>query len=108
MPVVTMRRRISGKRNGHDWPTPGETVDVSADEAQTLGRLGLAEVTKAPAAQPAAEEAAETVEAPADEPTEQPDDFDSMKIAELREVATERGLSTEGTKADLRDRLRDQ
>lgn len=100
MPVVTMRRRISGKCNGHDWPTPGETVEVSAGEAQTLGRLGLAEVTKPPAAEP--------VEPPTDEPTEQPDDFDSMKVGELRRTAAERGLSTEGTKAELRDRLRDQ
>lgn len=44
MPEVTMTRQISGTRNGQPWPSPGETVDVSASEAEGLVNLGLAAV----------------------------------------------------------------
>lgn len=41
--IVTMRRQISGTRDGVDWPAPGETIDVPDDEAATLIALGHAE-----------------------------------------------------------------
>lgn len=42
--IVTMRRQISGTRDGVDWPAPGETIDVPDDEAATLIALGHAVV----------------------------------------------------------------
>jgi len=41
--IVTMRRQISGTRDGVDWPAPGETIDVPDDEAAGLIALGHAE-----------------------------------------------------------------
>ena len=41
--IVTMRRQISGTRDGADWPAPGETIDLPDDEATTLIALGHAE-----------------------------------------------------------------
>ncbi len=41
--IVTMRRQISGTRDGVDWPAPGETIDVPDDEAMQLISLGHAE-----------------------------------------------------------------
>ena len=40
---ITMRRQISGSRDGVDWPAPGESIDVPDDEAASLIGLGLAE-----------------------------------------------------------------
>ena len=37
---VRMLVRISGTRNGAKWPDPGETLDVSAGEAEDLERIG--------------------------------------------------------------------
>ncbi len=42
--IVTMRRQISGTRDGVDWPAPGETIDVPDDEAAQLISLGHAVV----------------------------------------------------------------
>lgn len=42
MTKVKMVARISGTRNGEDWPAPGEVADVSADEAAALIAAGLA------------------------------------------------------------------
>lgn len=36
MATVKMVRQISGSRDGKDWPKPGETIDVPADEAKQL------------------------------------------------------------------------
>ncbi len=41
--IVTMRRQISGTRDGVDWPAPGGTIDVPEDEAAQLIALGHAE-----------------------------------------------------------------
>lgn len=41
--LITMRRQISGTRDGVDWPAPGGTIDVPDDEAATLISLGHAE-----------------------------------------------------------------
>lgn len=100
MPVITMRRRISGKRNGLDWPVPGKTIEVSGDEAQTLARLGLATVDEANAPEAETENQAEV------ESEEEPDGLEDMKLTELREVAADRDLSTAGTKTELVARLR--
>ena len=106
MPTVTMCRRISGKRNGRDWPNPGETIEVSEDEARTLDRLGLADSgVPEPAPADEATEPAEPDEPNQEEPAEA-DALDSMKLSELRELAADRGLSTSGNKATLLDRLR--
>lgn len=45
---VTMRHKISGQRDGADWPDPGETIDVPDDEAVMLLAQGMA--VEAPAA----------------------------------------------------------
>lgn len=42
MTKVKMVARISGTRNGADWPAPGEVADVPADEAAALVAAGLA------------------------------------------------------------------
>jgi hypothetical protein len=42
MPKVTMLAKISGTRDGEDWPARGETLEVSADEAAALVANGLA------------------------------------------------------------------
>lgn len=42
MPKVRMVARISGVRNGVDWPERGGVIDVPADEAADLIRAGLA------------------------------------------------------------------
>lgn len=42
MAIVKMLTRVSGTRNGEDWPERGELLDVSADEAATLVANGLA------------------------------------------------------------------
>lgn len=59
---VTMLRKVSGTRDGVDWPDPGEWIDVPDEEAASLIMLGLAE---------AASEVAEGEgEAPAEPPAE--------------------------------------
>lgn len=47
--LVTMRQKISGSRDGVDWPDPGETIDLPDGEAEQLVSLGLAEAGDAPA-----------------------------------------------------------
>lgn len=42
MAVVKMLTRVSGTRNGVDWPERGDTLEVSADEAATLVAIGVA------------------------------------------------------------------
>lgn len=37
-----MNVRISGTRDGHDWPAAGEQVDLPKDEAEHLVAAGLA------------------------------------------------------------------
>ncbi|ALV45826.1 hypothetical protein MB46_10375 [Arthrobacter alpinus] len=41
-PEVRMTSQISGTRDGVDWPAPGGTIDVPAEEAATLISHGLA------------------------------------------------------------------
>jgi len=60
---VTMKARITGTRNGVDWPAPGETVDLPQDEAEQLVANGLAVVDGASSARTASVETA-AVEAP--------------------------------------------
>ncbi|WP_115790035.1 hypothetical protein [Arthrobacter silvisoli] len=44
--TVRMRAKISGTRNGVDWPEKGELIELPADEAQTLINHGQAEDTE--------------------------------------------------------------
>lgn len=50
--MITMRRQISGTRDGVDWPAPGESIDLPDDEAAQLIALGHAVV---PGEEPAPE-----------------------------------------------------
>lgn len=43
-----MNIQVSGTRDGADWPAPGETVDVSAVEAEELVANGVAEAVEQP------------------------------------------------------------
>jgi len=43
MAKVTMKFQISGTRDGLDWPAPGDTIDVPADEAAALVAQGVAD-----------------------------------------------------------------
>jgi hypothetical protein len=38
--------RISGSRDGADWPAPGELLTTTEDEAADLIRLGLAKAVE--------------------------------------------------------------
>ncbi len=42
---VVMVAKISGTRNGVDWPEPGESIELDADEAVQLLNGGLAKPT---------------------------------------------------------------
>lgn len=47
---VKMRVKITGTRDGSDWPDPGGVVDLPEDEARQLLGMGAAvEVALAPA-----------------------------------------------------------
>jgi hypothetical protein len=39
---VTLTAPISGLRDGRPWPATGESIDLPADEAEQLVRLGVA------------------------------------------------------------------
>lgn len=39
---VTLTAPISGLRDGEPWPAVGESIDLPADEAEQLVRLGVA------------------------------------------------------------------
>lgn len=45
---VRIVAQVSGTRNGEDWPKPGETLTVSAAEAEDLIRTGIAAELNAP------------------------------------------------------------
>lgn len=45
---ILMVARISGTRNGMDWPAPGEMVDLPDNEAAQLVRAGLGKPAVAP------------------------------------------------------------
>lgn len=65
--IVEMRARISGTRNGRDWPQIGETINLPDDEAQALIERGQAvavEVADAPKPQTAAAPKPRTAKAP--------------------------------------------
>ncbi|MEZ5409578.1 MAG: hypothetical protein R2761_16230 [Acidimicrobiales bacterium] len=49
---VTMLRKVSGTRDGVDWPDPGDSIDVPADEAELLIGNGLAKAADEPAPAP--------------------------------------------------------
>lgn len=66
---VTMKARITGTRNGVEWPAPGESIDLPQDEAELLVANGQAvadesKPTKAAAVETAAVEAPETAATP--------------------------------------------
>ena len=65
MAEVIMRARISGTRDGQEWPAPGQVLATTADEAAQLVEAGLAvaKPSKA-AAETAAAPVAETAAAP--------------------------------------------
>ena len=68
--LVTMRQKISGSRDGVDWPDPGETIDLPDGEAEQLVSLGLAVAGDAPADPPAdAEESRKGARKATNEPT---------------------------------------
>lgn len=46
MAKVTLKGQISGTRNGKPWPKPGDTIDLPADEADSLIAQGMAEKPK--------------------------------------------------------------
>ncbi|OSM43466.1 SAP domain-containing protein [Nesterenkonia sp. PF2B19] len=100
---------------GHASVVDGQdvTLDVTTTEPiaeQTVQAEAEADGDAVSADEAAEEEPDEPSDAPADEIAEEsaPEsvDLDSLKVAELRELAAERDLSTAGTKAELRARLR--
>ena len=48
MATIKMLANISGTRNGVEWPELGGTIDVPADEAESLAAAGLARVIDEP------------------------------------------------------------
>ena len=67
MTTVTMLMQMSGSRNGAKWPAPGGTVEVSADEAAQLVRLGFGEIDEGGAKLGRPEVAAATADDSTDE-----------------------------------------
>lgn len=57
MAKVQIVAKISGSRDGVDWPNPGETIDVPAEEAADLIRLGFAKEITREAKSPVVEKA---------------------------------------------------
>ena len=45
--VIRMKSQISGTRDGVNWPKPGDTIEVSEEEAALLIKFGQAEDPKA-------------------------------------------------------------
>ena len=41
--TVRLKQRVSGRRNGEFWPEPGETKEVTDQEATDLEFMGIAE-----------------------------------------------------------------
>ena len=68
---VIMRARITGTRNGVEWPAPGEPVELSKDEAELLVENGLAVAQESNSPTTAAVETA-AVEAPETATTTKP------------------------------------
>jgi len=68
---VIMRARITGTRNGVEWPAPGEPVDLPQDEAELLVANGLAVADESKPAKKVAVETA-AVEAPETAATTKP------------------------------------
>lgn len=50
---VTMLRKVSGTRDGVDWPDPGGSLEVPDEEAASLIMLGLAEAVEGEGEAPA-------------------------------------------------------
>lgn len=61
---VVMRARISGTRNGVDWPAPGEVVELPDAEAVDMLAAGLAAPVGAAAPETASAPEPETAAAP--------------------------------------------
>ncbi len=53
MPKVKMLIKLSGTRNGDDWPAIGESLEVPKLEAESLIANGFAEKVAAPKKAPA-------------------------------------------------------
>ncbi|MGW1119258.1 hypothetical protein ACWD5B_19455 [Streptomyces tanashiensis] len=53
---VRMRTKISGTRDGQDWPDKGGEIDLPDDEAEQLIRYGAAETVTESEGAPAPEE----------------------------------------------------
>ncbi|MFI9005099.1 hypothetical protein [Streptomyces sp. NPDC053541] len=66
---VRMRVKISGTRDGAEWPDRGDTIDLPDDEAEQLIRYGGAEPTEPEAAE-------DTVDEDPDEGGDGPDEGD--------------------------------
>ena len=49
MAKIEMTARISGSRDGVDWPAIGESLTVPDEEAADLVRLGFARIVAKPA-----------------------------------------------------------
>lgn len=48
MAKIEITARISGTRNGDDWPSVGESINVPDDEAADLVKLGFAKILAKP------------------------------------------------------------
>jgi len=55
---IEMVGRISGARDGQDWPAPGGTIKVPSDEAKQLVGMGMAKYPDGGDAEPDVPEAA--------------------------------------------------
>lgn len=105
---IVMRVQMSGTRDGVDWPPAGGIIEVPDTEAAELIALGLAkEATDEDRIEPAAEaEATAGPDAEGDAPAAEDAgsvDLEELTVAELRDLADERGVDLEGVtkKADI-------
>jgi hypothetical protein len=98
---VRMVRKLSGTRDGQDWPAVGDTIDVPDDEGATLISQGNAEGVKK-----GAPEKAVTADEPETATGSGP--YEERTKAQLLSLAKSRGLDVTNadSKADIIDALR--
>lgn len=86
MPLVEMRRHVTGHRDGLEWPPIGGTLELPQVEADRMVLAGFCRLV--------------------DPPT---DPFEALNFAELKAAAADRGINIPTdvrSKAALRDLLR--
>ena len=100
-PKIQMTARISGTRDGQDWPARGGIINVPKGEADDLIRAGLAVAHSGTKTTETATDKTSTEKATVSDPASAPAGYQTLK-AELKK----RGLPTDGKTDVLAARLK--